>query len=141
MNIYDWINLQRTILCEVAETQVKALQHTLSRKGQSRATEKGASLHAEELRVRVRRHKDRYLLIEWLIRRWSRVDGRSRFTTRTLRKGRGFQTSRATLSRHARAQDLAAVLEAEVVFADCRRRFARLNALEKELSALGYERS
>ncbi len=140
MNIHDWISLQRTILYEVAETQVKAIQHTLSRKGQGRTTEKGTSLHAEELRVRVRRHKERYLLIEWLIRRWTSSGGKSRFTTRTLRKGRGFQTSRAVLARHARAQDLHAVLEAEAVFADCRRRLARLNALERELAAIGYQK-
>lgn len=141
MNVHDWINLQRTILFEVAETHCKAIQHTLSRKGQSRITEKGTSLHAEELRVRVRRHKDRYLIIEWLIRRWTSSGGKSRFTTRTVRKGRGFQTSRAVLARHARVQDLAAVLEAEAVFADCRRRIARLNALERELASLGYEQS
>lgn len=140
MNIHEWISLQRTILYEVAETHVKALQHTLSRKGQSRMTEKGASLHAEELRIRVRRHKDRYLLIEWLVRRWTRSGGKSHFTTRAVRKGRGFQTSRAVLARHARAQDLQAVLEAEAVFADCRRRMSRLNALERELAALGYEK-
>ena len=141
MNVHDWISLQRTILYEVAETQVKALQHTLSRKGQSRMTEKGTSLHAEELRVRVRHHTDRYVIIEWLIRRWTRVDGRSRFTTRTLRKGRGYQVSSAILARHARAQDLPTVLEAEAVFADCRRRLARLNALERELIDLGYDKS
>lgn len=99
MNAYEWIDLQRTILFEVAETHVKSVQATLSRKGQSRMTEKGASLHAEDLRVRVRLHKDRYIVIEWLIRRWSKSGGQSRFTTRTLRKGRGFQTSRPSSKR------------------------------------------
>lgn len=141
MNVHDWITLQRTILLEVAETHVKAVQTTLSRKGQSRITEKGTSLHAEDLRIRVRLHKERYLVIEWLIRRWTSSKGKSRFATRTLRKGRGFEISRAVLARHARVQDLPAVLEAEAVFADCRRRVSRLNALERELSALGYEKS
>ena len=140
MHVHDWIALQRTILYEVAETQMKAIHHTLSRKGQTRMNEKGASLHAEELRVRVRRHKDRYLLIEWLIRRWSRQDGSARFATHSLRKGRGDRFSRAVLARHARQEDLPAVLEAEAVFADCRRRTRLLNDLERKLAEAGYER-
>ncbi len=140
MNIHDWIDLQKDILYQSAMAQAKVVQQVLARKKQARMTESKKSLSNKELRVRVRITKGQYLSIEWLIRQWYMVNNRPRFTTRTLRKGRGFQTSSATLTKNARVGDLHAVLEAEAVFADCRRRFARLNALEKELSALGYEK-
>lgn len=103
-------------------------------------TESKTSLSNKELRVRVRMTKGQYLSIEWLLRQWYTVNGQSRFTTRTLRKGRGFQTSSATLTKNARAGDLSAVLEAEKVFTDCRRQFARLGVLERELEGVGYEK-
>ena len=141
MNVHDWIDLQKDILYQSAEAQAKVVQQVLARKKQARMTESKTSLSNKELRVRVRITKGQYLSIEWLVRQWYMVNNRPRFTTKALRKGRGFQTSRATLTRNARVGDLYAVLEAEAIFADCRRRFARLNAIEKELSALGYERS
>ena len=104
-------------------------------------TEDKSSLSNKELRVRVRMTKGKYMSIEWLVRQWYMVNNRPHFTTKTLRKGRGFQTSTATLTKNARVGDLYAVLEAETVFTDCRRRFAKLGALERELIALGYERS
>ena len=141
MNVYEWIDLQKDILYQSAMAQAKVVQQVLARKKQARMTESKKSLSNKELRVRVRMTKGQYLSIEWLIRQWYMVNNQPRFTTKTLRKGRGFQASRATLTKNARVGDLYAVLEAEAVFADCRRRFARLNALEKELIALGYERS
>lgn len=141
MNVYDWIDLQKDIIYQSAEAQAKVVQQVLSRKKQARMTEDQKSLSNKELRVRVRMTKEKYMSIEWLVRQWYTVNNRPRFTTKTLRKGRGFQISRAALTRNARVGDLYAVLEAEALFADYRRRFSRLGALERELAAMGYERS
>ena len=134
MNVYEWIDLQKDILYQSAMAQAKVVQQVLARKKQARMTESKKSLSNKELRVRVRMTKGQYLSIEWLIRQWYMVNNQPRFTTKTLRKGRGFQASRATLTKNARVGDLHAVLEAEAVFSDCRRRFARLNALEPQRS-------
>lgn len=135
--ITDWIALQRTILYEIAVKEVQAIQHTLSIKGQTRQSSNGHSLQAEELRVRVR-NRTTYITIEWLVRRWFKRDGRPRFATVTLRKGRGYRYSEATLARHTRAADLSAVLETESRFADIRQRLRELKDLEKLLAKTGY---
>jgi len=137
VSVIDWIALQRTILYQVAMKEVQTIQHTLSIKGQSRQTNKGYSLVAEELRVRVR-NRTTYITIEWLVRRWFKRDGRPRFTTVALRKGRGYRYSEATLARHTRAVDLLVVLETEGRFADIRKRLRALKELEKLLEKTGY---
>ena len=119
MNIHDWIDLQKDILYQRAEAQAKVVQQVLARKKQARMTESKKSLSNKELRVRVRMTKGQYLSIEWLIRQWYMVNNQPRFTTKTLRKGRGFQASRATLTKNARVGDLHAVTQSPKAMTSC----------------------
>ncbi|MHB1514082.1 MAG: conjugative transfer protein MobI(A/C) [Acidiferrobacter sp.] len=138
MQLQIWISVQRQVLAADADGVAKKVQTVVAKyKDKNPLTVNGRSTRFSDLRVRVRLVEDRYLSIEWLVRRWYTKDGMHRFRTTYIRKGRGLAYRDAALSRYARTDDREAVLEAEQKFAEIRRKAKQLSEFESLAKEVG----
>lgn len=136
MQLHEWITVQRDTLHDVAIRIAHDVQGKLAMKGKRLQSDNGKTLRSKELRIRVRRNRG-FTSIEWLIRQWYKHDGKNRFTTRNICKGRALSYPTAMLTSYAREADLSVVLEAEKQFTEIRRRLRHLSALEASMKRVG----
>ncbi|MHB8254131.1 MAG: conjugative transfer protein MobI(A/C) [Acidiferrobacter sp.] len=76
--------------------------------------------------------------IEWLFHKWYIKDGKHRFMTLHIKKGREIIYSETAITRYARVGDRDAVIEAEKKFSEIRRKSKGLSETKMMSRNIGY---
>ena len=86
--------------------------------------------------VRAKMNSGKYLSIEWFHNTFYLSGGKWKALSHYIRRGKSYSYSDKALAKHAKEWELERILEAEKVFAHCRKKYAMLSKLRGQLNGL-----